>query len=72
MEAQHENPGPVCRCGRGIDHPGVEATPSYGFWAWFMLLNGASATPKKITYRCRRCGEVIATTRDPRMLRAFR
>ena len=37
-----------------------------------MLLNGASATPKRVEYRCRRCGETLRTTREPDVLQSFR
>ncbi|HET6566547.1 MAG TPA: hypothetical protein VFG50_01195 [Rhodothermales bacterium] len=61
-----------CRCGHDRGHPLVQADPTFGFWSWFMLFNGASGTPKKLTYRCTRCGEVFGTTRDPKVLRAHR
>jgi len=50
----------------------VSAEASYGFWAWVALLLGISGTPKQITWRCRRCGEVIRATRDPGELQDFR
>jgi len=50
----------------------VSAEASYGFWAWVALLLGISGTPKQITWRCRRCGEVIHATRDPSELQDFR
>lgn len=59
----------TCSCGYTPDHPFVEARGDYGFLGWFALLNGASATPKRLTYRCRRCGESLGTTRDPEALR---
>lgn len=61
-----------CRCGHDRNHPDVEAHPSYGFFAWLLLLNGATGKPKKITYTCRVCGEDLGTTRDPAVLRRFR
>jgi hypothetical protein len=62
----------LCSCGHDRHHPDVDAIPSFGVWAWIMLLNGASGTPKKITYKCRRCGQVLGVTRDPRVLKTFR
>lgn len=62
----------TCRCGHHRDHPAVVAKPSYGFWAWLALLNGISGQPKKITWQCRRCGDVLGETRDPRKLSSFR
>lgn len=63
---------PTCRCGHGLDHHTIVARPSYGVWGWFLLLMGATGTPKKITYRCLVCKQVVHTTRDPRVLRSFR
>ena len=37
-----------------------------------LLLNGATGIPKKVTWQCRRCGDVLGTTRDPKVLRSFR
>jgi len=62
----------ICSCGHGASHYMVSAEASYGFWAWVALLLGISGVPKKITWRCRRCGEVIRTTRDPSELQDFR
>jgi ribosomal protein L37E len=33
---------------------------------------GISGRPKKITYVCRRCGQVVEVTKDPADLRAVR
>ena len=62
----------TCRCGHDRAHHMVSAKPDYGFWSWLLLLSGASGTPKKLTWQCRRCGEVIATSRDPEVLRQHR
>ncbi len=63
---------PTCSCGYHASHYRVSAEASYGFWAWVALLLGISGTPKQITWRCRRCGEVIHNTRDPSELQDFR
>lgn len=44
----------------------------YGVGAWLMLFNGASARPRRITFRCGHCREVIETTSDPAVLEAHR
>ena len=64
--------GPTCRCGHRVDHHTVDAKPTYGILGWFMLVMGATGTPKKITYRCRRCGDKLYTTKDPAVLRKYR
>ncbi|NBB99253.1 MAG: hypothetical protein GVY15_00095 [Bacteroidetes bacterium] len=68
-----DRPAPLtCSCGYGASHHRVSAEASYGFWAWVALILGISGTPKQVTWRCRRCGEVIHTTRDPGELQDFR
>lgn len=63
---------PTCRCGHDRTHHTVDAEPRYGFWAWVKLLTGITAAPKEVTWRCRRCGEVLGRTRNPRELEAYR
>lgn len=50
----------------------VDAQPTYGFWAWVALIGGISGTPKRITWRCRRCGEIVRETRSYKERQAFR
>ena len=45
---------------------------SYGLGAWITLFAGASATPKKVTFRCQRCNQVVEETRDPKVLAKHR
>jgi hypothetical protein len=42
----------------------VTPEPNYGFMGWLRLLVGISTRPTEITYRCRRCDEVIEKTTD--------
>lgn len=63
---------PTCRCGHGLSHPAVETKVGYGFWGWYALLNGISGDPKKVTWRCRHCGEVLKVTKDPKDLEAHK
>lgn len=62
----------TCSCGHDIDHYMVTAKPTFRKRAWFALFMGVRATPIMITYRCRKCGEVIARTRDPEILKRYR
>lgn len=62
----------TCRCGHNVGHPAVEAKPAYGFWGWLKLLNGISTLPKKVEYRCKKCGSVVAITRAPDVLHQYR
>lgn len=63
---------PTCRCGHDRHHFAVHPERTYGFWAWLLLLSGATGTPKKITFRCQRCNEVVEVTRDPKILKQHR
>jgi hypothetical protein len=63
---------PTCRCGHDRYHHHVRPDLKHGVWAWLAFFNGISATPKEIAFRCSRCGETFETTRDARVLRAFR
>jgi hypothetical protein len=67
-EAGKETTGPACRCGHGIGHYMVSAEPAYGVGAWLAMLIGISATPSKVTYRCRRCEQSIGQTTDRAVL----
>ena len=62
----------TCPCGHDRTHALVNAERAYGVWALVTLFSGASATPKKVTFRCVRCGEVVEATRDPRILAQHR
>ncbi len=64
--------GRTCRCGHGIEHPLVEAKPVHGFFAWAKLLNGIDTLPKRVEYRCRKCGTPLGTTTDKEVLREYR
>ncbi len=63
---------PTCSCGHDRYHHAARPDFDYGLGAWLGFFNGISATPKAITFRCAQCGETFETTRDPRVLRAFR
>ena len=62
----------ACVCGHRRDHPEVRAVPRYGFGAMLVLMAGASATPKRLDYRCTRCGQVFDATTDPRECAHYR
>ncbi len=69
------NPGqhiPTCRCGHDRYHHWVRAKMSYGITAWTLLFQGSSARPKRIVFRCGRCGESFETATDRETLEQFR
>jgi hypothetical protein len=55
MMPPRNGPPAICPCGHDRDHPDVQPDRHYGFWAWVLLLNGASATPKRVDFVCQRC-----------------
>ncbi|MDX1531267.1 MAG: hypothetical protein R3362_07060 [Rhodothermales bacterium] len=65
-------PLPTCRCGYDRTHPAVRATAHHGIAAWIVLFSGATAYPKRVTFRCARCGETVEECRDPEVLRSYR
>lgn len=62
---------PRCRCGYDRHHYMVSASPSHGVGGWLRLFVGISTRPHKITYRCRRCDDVIEESTEPEALDAF-
>ena len=63
---------PTCSCGHDRYHHWARADLEFGSVGWFVILNGASGTPRAITFHCGRCGETFETTRDRTVLREFR
>lgn len=65
MEAQptvteEADEGPTCPCGHGIGHHMVSDEEVHGVLGWVAVLTGISWPPRRIDYRCRRCGKVFA------------
>lgn len=64
---------PTCRCGHTLDHHAVEPELDFSVWGWFALvILGITARPKKATWRCWQCNEVLKVSRDPRELKGLR
>lgn len=63
---------PTCFCGHDRYHHAVRADLRYGGGGWLAILNGASGTPREITFHCAACGEVFETTTDPVILKQYR
>ncbi len=63
---------PFCACGHNRYHLMVSPEPEYTAWATFWVtLMGVSATPLRIRFRCRVCGERFDLTQDPGELKRF-
>ena len=63
---------PICSCGHDRYHHWSRADLKFSSGGWFAILNGASGTPKEITFKCGRCNETFETTRDATVLEEFR
>lgn len=61
-----------CSCDRDIHHPDVAVERHYGFPGVLPFVAGVTATPTRLTFRCRTCGEVILESSDPELLLAHR
>lgn len=60
---------PACPRGRERDREcPVETKSEYSAWSWFLILFGVSAKARRVTWFCRRCGNVFHSTDDPEVL----
>lgn len=67
-------PTPVtiaCGCNRTLEDGAIVSEPAYGFWANMTLLFGVTAAPRRIDYRCLKCGKVVASADDPKTIKEF-
>ena len=62
----------TCSCGHDRSHYMVSVLPTYTTWGtlWISLL-GISATPIRLDFKCRICGEVFDFIRDAEKLKNF-
>jgi len=62
---------PRCPCGHDRTHFLVSPEGKYTLIGWFWVtLMGVTTKPVRIDYRCRKCGNVLETTTDPKVLSA--
>ena len=63
---------PTCTCGHDRHAKGVvKPESSYGFWGWIALGMGATVFPRRIAFRCVRCGEIFDETTDRKEIEAI-
>ena len=43
----------------------VSAEAVHGVLGYFRLMIGGTPTPKKVNFRCRKCGQLFDSTEDP-------
>ena len=65
-------PREQCSCGHDRTHHMVSPLPTYTTWGTFWIsLLGISATPIRLDFKCRVCGEVFDFIRDEEELKTF-
>jgi hypothetical protein len=61
-----------CSCGHDRHHHMVSELPTYTTWgAFWISLLGVSATPIRMDFRCRVCGEIFDFIREEEKLRNY-
>ena len=61
-----------CSCGHDRNYHMVSVLPTYTMWGTFWIsLLGISATPIRLDFRCRVCGEIFDFIRDENQLKNF-
>ena len=69
---EHDEDVDLCSCGYDRNHYMVSAVPTYTAWGTFWItLMGVSATPIRIDFRCRICGDVFDFIHDPQELKNY-
>jgi hypothetical protein len=63
---------PACKCGHTKDNPMVSVKTKYSKSGWFALSLAYSAKPAEIIYQCQKCGEIIETSHDSKLLEKYR
>jgi len=62
----------TCKCGYDINHPNIVHKCQYTKFGWFLLtILGMSAKPKKVSFVCSQCNEVIDESTDPNLLKEY-
>ncbi len=60
---------PKCSCGFDRNHFMTTTKGKYSFWGWLGLLYGISMKPRKVLFKCTRCGEAFDETDDASYLK---
>lgn len=64
--------GNKCSCGHSIDHEKVIHKSDYSKFGWFLFtILGLSAQPKKVSFICSDCNEIISESNEPELLKKF-
>jgi hypothetical protein len=62
----------TCKCGYDIKNPKVQHKSKYSKFGWFLFaILGLSAKPKKVSFVCSVCNEVIEESTDPKILKEY-
>jgi hypothetical protein len=69
---EHDADTPRCRCGFAKGDFWVRPSKTYGMWGVFGMMFGVSSRPRRVDYKCARCGQTVETVTDPATLERFR
>jgi hypothetical protein len=61
-----------CRCGHGVDHFWIRPQKQWGGWAWLGIMGGVRMAPRRVDYKCGRCGDILASITDAEALKRMR
>ncbi|MBL8788531.1 MAG: hypothetical protein JNJ59_26790 [Deltaproteobacteria bacterium] len=61
----------ACGCGKKLGDSAIIEEPRYGFFGDLTLLFGVTAAPKRIDYRCVKCGKVVHSASDAQTIKQF-
>jgi hypothetical protein len=61
-----------CSCGFIVEDPMIAAKTKYSKWGWFLLSLAFSAQPLEVIFQCQKCGDIIATSSEPKVLEKYR
>jgi hypothetical protein len=60
-----------CTCGKTINDLGVSIQYNYNWIGWFWWTMGATAIPKKITFKCESCNKIFDTLNDRELIKYY-
>ena len=60
-----------CRCGFRLEHPLVAPRLHFSAPKWVLLCLGATPYPSRVDYHCTRCGVVLASTDELKVMQTF-
>jgi len=69
MQLEHRELLNACSCGHKKDSKYILETPIYSLTGWVLLCLGVTAKPRKIIFKCQRCGDILEESHSPDAIR---